>query len=130
MSTPEEPLEPEGVACPQVRAAVKEAGSRAVLPRPGVVRQEEAPRARHSDAAQWLRSAWSIVRDPVERVSARDATVEFMADEDRGYYDPAWSRTSALVEAMMSRALDAVGGFLNQGGAAIRDRVRTRGGER
>jgi hypothetical protein len=45
----------------------------------------------------------ALVRHPEEEARARGAAVEFISDADRGDYDAAWSRTSALAKAIMSR---------------------------
>jgi hypothetical protein len=42
-------------------------------------------------------------RDPDEEERARDAAAQFISDADRADYDAAWSRTSALAKAELSR---------------------------
>lgn len=45
----------------------------------------------------------ALVRDPEAEARARGVVAEFISDADRADYDAAWSRTSALVKAIMSR---------------------------
>ena len=42
-------------------------------------------------------------REPEEEDRARDAAAQFISDADRADYDAAWSRTSALAKAELSR---------------------------
>jgi hypothetical protein len=46
----------------------------------------------------------AVVRDLEEEASARDAAGAFMSDAERGDYDAAWAKASALLKAVMSRS--------------------------
>jgi hypothetical protein len=90
-----------------VTAVFGRPGARATVQRLWFVRDvagwRSEPAASEHGVAQFPRVVVSLVRDPLEEASARAAAAEFIADADRGDYDAAWARTSALVKATMSR---------------------------